>query len=69
MAPRYTRRHTLKNHTCAHTHTLLPEWQVAKLEEAKERKKMTVLRMEALNEACCWPAPTTKQKHLASPAS
>lgn len=58
-------RHTQK----PHTYTFLPEWQVAKLEEAKERKKMTVLRMEALNEAWCWPAPTTKQKHLAGPAS
>ena len=67
MAPgTHTDPDTFKNHT--HTH-FLPEWQVARLEEAKERKKMTVLRMEALNEACCWPAPTTKQKHLASPAS
>lgn len=64
VATRYTHRHTLKNHTRTY---FLPEWQVAKLEEAKERKKMTVLRMEALNEACCWPALTTKQKHLALP--
>lgn len=60
----HTQTHTQKPHT--HTH-FLPEWQVAKLEEAKERKKMTVLRMEALNGACCWPAPTTKQKHLNQP--
>lgn len=46
-----------------HTRALLPEWQVAKQEEAKERKRMAALRLEMLTEACCWPGPTTKQKH------
>lgn len=31
--------------------------------------KMTTLRMEVLNDACCWPEPTTKQKHSARRAS
>lgn len=54
-----------------HIHSQLnTHFWLAQLEEAEERKKMTVLRTMELSGAHCWPAPIiTKQKHFTSPAT